>query len=248
MDKINIIADISIFDLSKDQRFLIPIMEYKYNNILFGFVDKNGKQIIQPIYDKIFDDFYCENDLIRVGKRFCVNYGTKNKPRNYYYFTCGIINSKGEEIIPCDTYEELYFTANRTLLIAYGSRFKQSGCALIDLQDNILIPFGKYSRIYSFAHGFARTLNQDGWGITDFEGNPIIHNGDFELIWDLNEKYRTFVVQKANVRYVLPFEVLKKIKDEIKTEGKVKTSVEDYLEYKDFLQHDFTQTEMIPLV
>ena len=226
--------------LSQDNRYLVPFIVYEHNEIRYGFVDKENNIVISAKYDKLFEDFYRENDLIRVGERFTVDYGTEKKPRQYTYFKVGVINSKGEELIPCDKYEELYFTANKTLLIAYGCRLIENGCALIDLQGNVLIPFGKYRRIGCVAYGFARFQDDHGFGVCDIEGNTIIPSGEFEMIWQIDEQYPTIVVQSKGIRYTLPIEVLKKLQQELKTTGVITTPVERYLDYEQYLQQDFT--------
>ena len=114
---VNVIADVRTYNLQEDERFLVPFMVYNHNEINYGFMDKDGNIIIRADYDKVFDDFYSEKDLVRVGKRFVINFGTEKKPKNYTYFYCGVINAKGEELIPCNKYRELYFTEDNLLIV-----------------------------------------------------------------------------------------------------------------------------------
>jgi len=236
---VNFIVNAGQYDLARDNRYLVPFMVYEHNEIRYGFVDKDDNIVIPAIYDKVFDDFYNKEDLVRVGKRFCIDYGTPKKPRQYYYFHCGLIDSTGKELIPCDKYYELYFSGIPDLLIAHGSRQKAE-CALIDIHGNEIVPYGKYHDIYHFVFGFARTQDKNGWGIIDEDGHSIIPSGEFEEIWNLDAQYPHTVVQHKGVRYTLPIEVLKKLQQELKTTGVITTSVEQYLDYQNYLQRDFT--------
>ena len=238
---VNFIVNAGLYDLARDNRYLVPFMVYEHNEIRYGFVDKDENIVIPAKYDKVFDDFHNENDLVRVGKRFCINYGTDEKPRNYYYFSCGLINSKGEELIPCDKYESLYFALPQKLLVAHGSRLKEKGCTLLDVNGNQLIPMGEHTEIYHFVFGFARTQDAHGWGVIDEDGNIIIPSGEFEEIWNLDAQYPHIVVQRNGVRYTLPIEVLKKLQQELKATGAITTPVDQYLDYKQYLQRDFTR-------
>lgn len=233
-----IVINATQYDVASDHRFLIPYMIYaggRESEIRFGFINKDGNIVIPAKYDKICEDFNNEQDLVRVGMRFSIKYGTSEKSR-YNYFHYGVIDSFGKELIPCDKYTELYFTLGKERLIAYYN----GGCALIDIQGREIIPYGKYRKIYDFVHGFARVLDAKGWGITDTEGNSIIDGGEFEEIWDLKEQYSTIVVKRKSVRYVLPFEMLRKLQEELVTTGCISTPVEEYLNFKAYLQHDFT--------
>ncbi len=50
----------------------------------------------------------------------------------------------------------------------------------------------------------------------------------------------TIVVQRKGVRYVLPFEILQKLQEELVATGCISTPVEEYLNFKAYLQHNFT--------
>ncbi len=94
---VKIVVDAAQYDMASDNRFLIPFIRYDRNAIRFGFADKTRNIVIPAVYDKIFDEFHSPDDLVRVGKRFFINYGTEDKPRQYEYFHCGLINSNGDE-------------------------------------------------------------------------------------------------------------------------------------------------------
>jgi hypothetical protein len=237
------------YNVRNDNRFLVPFMVYDHNEIRYGFVDKNENIVIPAIYDKVYDDFNCEKDLVRVGKRFVIDYGTKEKPRQYTYFKCGIINSKGEELIACDKYESLCF-ASTERLVAHGNRLIQSGCSLIDLQENVIVPYGVYDKIYHFSHGFARTRKGGGcaeWGIIDEEGNVIIPNGKFSRIWEIKDEYPYVIVQLKSALYELPIEILKQAQLELKTTDSISIEIENHLKHRSYLQRECNNDEKIPI-
>jgi len=155
--QVKIIVNATQYELAKDNRFLIPFMVYEHNEIRFGFADKDGNIVIPAKYDKVFDDFHNSDDLVRVGKRFVIDYGTEATPHQYKFFYCGLINSNGEELIPCNKYWELYFADDRKdLLVAKGTLCDKVGWSLIDTFGNVIIPRGKYTYIDLFYNGMAR--------------------------------------------------------------------------------------------
>jgi hypothetical protein len=243
---LNIIVDAHNYNIQDDRRFLVPFMIYEHNDIHFGFADRNGKIVIPAIYDKVFDNFNSETDLVRVGKRFIVDYGTKEKPRQYKYFYCGVINAKGEELIPCNKYRELYFTEDN-LLIVHGERMGGE-CALIDLKGNEIIPYKRFSNIYPFVNGFARARTlEKKWVVIDLSGNVIIQEGEVDWVWNLSNEYSHIVVERNKRKYQIPFETLQKRQNELATQGMIITPIEECLIYQEYLQKDFTKASSIEL-
>lgn len=84
--QINLLVNPSDYKLQDDKRFLVPFMVYEHNKIRYGFMDKDGNIVVDAIYDKVFDDFYSADDVVRVGKRYVIDSGTKEKPNQYTYF------------------------------------------------------------------------------------------------------------------------------------------------------------------
>ena len=243
---VSILVDIQEYRLQKDKRFLVPYMIYVHNEIRYGFVDKDGNIIIDAIYDKVFDNFYLESDLVRVGKRFVINFGTEKKPKNYTYFYCGVINAKGEELIPCNKYRELYFTEDN-LLIVHGERMGGE-CALIDLKGNEIIPYKRFSNIYPFVNGFARARTlEKKWVVIDLSGNVIIQEGEVDWVWNLSNEYSHIVVERNKRKYQISFETLQKRQNELVTQGMIITTIEECLIYQEYLQKDFTKASSIEL-
>lgn len=243
---INILVDIREYNLQDDKRFLVPFMVYEHNEIRYGFMDKEGNIIIPADYDKVFDNFASEDDLVRVGKRFVINFGTEKKPKNYTYFYCGVINARGEELIPCNKYRELYFTEDN-LLIAHGERMGRE-CALIDMNGNEIIPYNSFSNIYQYANGFARAMTlEKKWVVIDISGNVIIQEGEVDRVWNLSSGYSHIVVERNKRKYEISFESLYRRQEELVTHGRIITPIEECLIYKGYLQKDFTKTESIEI-
>lgn len=239
--KVKIVVDIQNINLQLDQRFLVPFMVYKCNDICFGFADKHGNIVIPAVYDKVFDDFYSENDVVRVGRRYIIDYGTKEKPNQVTYFHQGMINSRGEEIIPIGKYNNIEYTNDRRLLIV--NRNKEF--ALIDIFDNIVVPFGKYDIIGHFVKGFSRVRSKgtNYYNIIDTHGHCIIPEGQFDNIWCPREQFNSIIVEKNSIRYSISYSLLEMLKKELDETGRIKTSLEDFLVYEEALQKNFLQNQ-----
>ena len=139
-------------------------------------------------------------------------------------------------MIPCDRYIEIFYTSCKNKLVVRKDNYTRG---LIDLSEKEIIPFGIYSHIGTFAYDFARTINKEGRGIVDINGNIIVPNGLFEEIWDFNERYSTIVVKYNGIRYAIPFAALQEIQ-----KGSIKNII-NFLEYKGYLQHDYTSPNII---
>jgi hypothetical protein len=175
-----------------------------------------------------------------------INFGTEKKPKNYTYFHCGIINARGEELIPCNKYRELYFTEDN-LLIAYGERMGGE-CALIDLKGNEIIPYNSFSNIYQYANGFARAMTlEKQWVVIDISGNVIIQEGEVDRVWDLSNCYSHIVVEKNKRKYQISFETLQKRQNELVTQGTIITPIEECLIYEGYLQKDYTKVNSVEI-
>ena len=237
---VNILTDARNYNLQEDKRFLIPYTTIcVQDDIKYGFVDKNGNVIIDAIYDIIYDDFYSADDIVRVGKRYVKDDGTKEKPNQYTYFHCGLINAKGEELIPFEKYDRIIFTHDNKLLIVR----KDFTDALIDIHENTIVPFGKYDVIRQFIQGFSRVRHKETkkHAIIDTEGREIITENQFDTIWTPKEEYDSIIVVKNSIRYAVPYIWLEQLKKEIDETGNITTSLESLLTYEEPLQRDFSQ-------
>lgn len=178
------------YDLSLDQRFLIPFTK----NGKLGMMDKSGKVIVKPEFDIILDDCANKDSLIRVAKYYVVAFERKNRlPELYRRSEFGLMNSKGELVIPMDyesiamPYQSLLYTVRKKDVGDYG---------VLNKNGEIVVEFGKYKRIDGFSKGFARVLSYDDrWGIIDELGNEVLPCG-YGTIWNFYQKdYPTAIVE-----------------------------------------------------
>lgn len=63
----------------------------------------------------------------------------------------------------------------------------------------------------------------------------------------MDARYNRIVVKRDGVRYDVSIEVLQKMQEELKTKGQIVTSIDDYLNYEEYLQNDFTDAATIEL-
>ena len=222
--------------LQEDKRYLVPI---KYMEKC-GFINHMAQVVIQPIYDEYKEDDVksssTDSSLIRVAKKQdIVDYLFMRVHENQ--FVWGVINAKGERVLPVmyrcigisDT-QDVFSVQQLRPFYQYGVR---------GLYNNEIIPFGRFDNISSFVKGFAR-INFNNQAIIDLQGNVIIQEGVFDKIWNLSAKYDTIVCEKGGVRYTITFEMLRHLQQEYLTTGQIKTSVEEIMEYQEYLQRDFS--------
>ena len=90
----------------------------------------------------------------------------------------------------------------------------------------------------TFVDGFTRAMGKGGMGLLDIEGNVILEG--FKEIWNFNEDFNDLVVKADGVRYSISRDNLQKIRQLVKHSRKPLTAkdIQDYLEYKEYLQHD----------
>ena len=221
--------------LQEDKRYLIPI---KYKD-KFGFINHFAQVVVQPIYD-----MYNEYDVKSSSADFSLIRVAKKQDIVDYQFMCvhenqlvwGVINAKGESMIPV-MYRCIDISDTNDVFSVQQLRpFYQYGVR--DLYNKEIIPFGKFFNISSFVQGFAR-INYNNQAIIDLQGNVIIPEGMFESIWNLNAKYDSIVCEKGGVRYTITFEMLRHLQQEYLTTGQIKTSIEEIMEYQEYLQKDF---------
>ena len=152
-----------------------------------GYKDNNGNIIIQPIYTS--GQSYFGKDTYKKSEYASVAKGE----------LCGIINEKGEEIIPFE-YEEVYHLFDDLFAARKKTRFNDWCFGVIDSNSNIIIPFvykhithlGKYIKCTKKVNSerkssFQIGINSDGLmfdykNINDVEwANPsgaIIYKGN----------------------------------------------------------------------
>ena len=197
LDHANVLKEYSSYDFQSDERLLIPFM--LFNKI--GFFNRQGECIVEPKYDTYIGNIYSETDLIRVGIRHSYAYERKNDhPSIYTRYKYGIMNAKGECVI-----EPIYggiIIGENTIRVrrAYGYDY-DGALGLLDMDGNVIIPFGKYSFIDEFEKGLARVRvsskydcdpNRAGkWGIINEKGKEVLP-AEFDDIWKFHGKNRDY--------------------------------------------------------
>ena len=222
--------------LQEDKRVLIPI---KYKD-KYGFINHMAQVIAQPIYDE-FNKYdlakaSSEKSLIRVARKtYLVDYDLMCTYEDEPIW--GVINATGQTVLPILYRSVDISDTNDVFSVQQIRPFYKWGVR--GLYNKEIIPFGKFHNISSFVQGFAR-INYDNQAIIDLQGNVIIPEGMFEKIWNLNAKYDSIVCEKGGVRYTITFEMLRHLQQEYLTTGQIKTSVEEIMEYQEYLQRDFS--------
>lgn len=116
----------------------------------------------------------------------------KNRhPQAYTNYKYGVINTKGEVVIPLEYGSIVIGTESIELREAYGYNYSGKH-ALVDLNGNIIVPFGKYNSFDPDVCGLVRCRKY----ITT-EGKQVMLHG----IIDLNGNE----ILECNYRYVSPF-------------------------------------------
>jgi hypothetical protein len=162
----------------------------KTNQWRWGFIDKNGKTVIPPVY---FDAGEFHEGLAAVQEvKKCVS----DRYHNTFSFCggkWGFIDKTGKTIIPpayydarefdeglavvqqVETYQEKARGFNgRDYYDYYETKTRGGKWGIIDKSGNEVIPC-KYKSIRDFSDDFARVENENGlWGIIDKTGREII--------------------------------------------------------------------------
>ena len=173
-DNINILVPLKNYNLIDETRNWIPFQK----GLKFGMLSKDGDIIVPPNYDYISS----ENEWIKVGIRYSYGYPRKNDAvQTYNNCKWGIINSKGKIVLE-PKYGSIIICENSFIVReAYGYGTRK---ALIDLNGNIIVPYGKYSDIEPFVNGLARcrnySLREDKakrvelFSVIDVQGNIVL--------------------------------------------------------------------------
>lgn len=166
------------YDLSRDERFLIPFIE----GLKIGFANKDGKVIITPQFQYVLDDFTSEHSLVRVGNDYTVAYERKTtNPATYIHKHFGLLKSNGEFLLPIE-YESI--AAPNISEDNYAIHSLSKGYAVINSKGEYIVPFGEYSYISGFDYFHARIRKgkrQDenghaisNWGIINGNGKIVL--------------------------------------------------------------------------
>ena len=196
-EEINVLIDISNYDLRNDKRQLIPFTTKVRNKRLsipkVGLIDCSGNIIIPPTYDIVYGDCSSELDIIVLGR---ANTNITKSGNNSVKYLFDAYNGYGHCI------------ASSCLSIALSTDKKlisveKDGHYVLNSQGVIIVPKGVYSWIDGFDHGFARVregritngkiANDAKWGIIDKNGQEILPL-EYDDIWAFYGTETTFIV------------------------------------------------------
>ena len=196
-EEINVLIDISNYDLRNDKRQLIPFTTKVRNKRLsipkVGLIDCSGNIIIPPTYDIVYGDCSSELDIIVLGR---ANTNITKSGNNSVKYLFDAYNGYGHCI------------ASSCLSIALSTDKKlisveKDGHYVLNSQGVIIVPKGVYSWIDGFDHGFARVregritngkiANDAKWGIIDKNGQEILPL-EYDDIWAFYGIETTFIV------------------------------------------------------
>lgn len=144
-----ILVPAASYDLKSDKRLLIPFTSSEK----IGFVNQEGEVVVTPKYSMCYGDCYKETDLITVLKPYPYAYLRKSgKISCYVRPVFGMINFEGEEIIPLKYFSIIPSNAGQKIFTVQNT---DELYGVIDDENNIIVPFGKYHHISGFDNNFA---------------------------------------------------------------------------------------------
>lgn len=205
-----ILIPASSFNPKSDSRLLIPFSSFDK----IGFMNKQGEVIVEPRYTMYYGECYSSKDLIKVSINESYGFIKNNDEVDSRIRTLyGLINYKGEIVL--DTiYRKLELSTECEDLVIVQNKDCKYG--VIDLNGNVIVPFGKYSYIYRFDKGFARVklekYGQRGlirkYGLIDEQGKEVLPV-EYDDIWKSEGKfYDSIRVLRDGIRTDIPFSKL----------------------------------------
>ncbi|WP_308777687.1 WG repeat-containing protein [uncultured Bacteroides sp.] len=190
-DKISIIVPVDQYDVSEDDRLLIPFIK----NHKIGFVDQSAICIVEQQFDKFQGEIKSPEALLCVAKRFSYGFSNRGKDevRTYDRDKWGVLDSNGKLIVDTE-YKEISVSDNFQLLTLHD--FNKGYC-VINRNGDIIVPYGMYNYIDGFTNGYARVkigkvtnglkMNNNFWGIIDDQGKVVLPL-DYSNIWNFYGK------------------------------------------------------------
>lgn len=162
-------------NFSVDKRLLIPFT----NGDKIGFMNKDGVEVVKPLYTMYYDDCYDESDYTRVTIDYQYGYvRSGGKVACYKRPLFGLINSKGEYIFEPSFFGMAPSIGNKNIYTVQKQDFQYG---VISVDGTEIVPFGKYNWIDGFDKGLARVIipngqkeNENKWGLIDETGKEIL--------------------------------------------------------------------------
>ena len=139
----------------------------------WGFIDTTGKEVVPCNYDGVGD----------FSEGLAAVQGESGKG--------GFIDTTGKEVIPCQYNAILAaFKDGRAVVEASTGQIKNGhtvyAWGVIDTQGNVVVPFGKYDKVYNFSDGLAAmcvgSWPDEKWGRIDKTGQEVVPLGKYYKI------------------------------------------------------------------
>lgn len=184
---IDFLVPATSYNLCQDTRLLIPFVEYGK----IGFADNAGTIIVEPKYTMCHGDIYQSDDIMKVALIYTYGFPRKSgEVTTYHRLVYGLINYQGVEIIK-PMYLFLLPSVGGTRLLSVADLRYQY--AVLNLQGEEVIPFGRYTWIDGFSGGLTRVIRYDKelkkekWGIINEKGEEVLPV-EYDKIWNFYDK------------------------------------------------------------
>lgn len=206
-DHTKVLVPATSYDFTMDSRLLIPFTSGEK----IGFINQHQEIVAKPQYLMYYGECYEKEDYIRVAiiNPYCVN---SNTTKAYHRPLFGLINYKGETVLPIEYYSIKPALDNKNLFTVLN---KNSEYGVITAEGVEIVPFGKYDYIGGFDRGVARVKigkesnskidNKNKWGIINEKGEEVL-TPEVQQVWNFYGKgYATIIVVNDGVKTKLPF-------------------------------------------
>ena len=156
------------YDLQADKRLLIPYT----SGDKIGFVNREGEVIVPPKYSMYYGECYDKADLIRVSAIYTYGFPRAGgRVATYHCPVYGLINYKGEQIVPLEYFTLLLGKGDNTLVTVQNKEYRYG---VIALDGSVVVPFGSYHWIDGFDKGLSRVIGCDKWGLINEKGDVVL--------------------------------------------------------------------------
>ena len=156
-----------VFPQERFDRIIMPLSEDRIvvrSGRYRALVDLSGNYIISP-ENKLTDIWSAGNDIdLYIIHHFTVvNHTTRN--------FVGVMDLYGNEVIPINNFSEIVAISNNRFIVRTGQQHSNFRWALIDENENELIPFSN-SRM-NFSHGYVTVGGERATAVYDTDGNVV---------------------------------------------------------------------------
>lgn len=200
------------YDLKYDKRLIIPFMHKEK----IGFVNNNGQIIVKPKYTMYYGECFSKNDYVKVTTMYIYGFPRKsNIISTYERPIYGLLNYKGEEILPLEYWQITSSLHTPTLFTVLKT---DGNFGVVTSNGEIVVEYGKYDYIDGFdIHGLARvklTITEcdnsvkSKFGIINSRGNIVLPI-EYDNIWNFYGKdYNSIIVEIDGHRKYISFNKL----------------------------------------